>query len=134
VGGRYRATVIDTERHLLTCMRNIELNPVRAGMVAHPAEYPWSSYPRNGLGVGDALVAEHDLYRRLGRTAADCCLAYRQLLRVRIGRADLEAIRQATNKGWALGNARFSEKIEALSRRRAAPMPRGRHRQTSQPE
>lgn len=75
MGGRYRATVIDTERHLLTCMRNIELNPVRAGMVAHPADYPWSSYPRNGLGVGDALVAEHDVYRRMGRTAAECCSA-----------------------------------------------------------
>ena len=30
--GRYRATVIDSERYLLSCMRDIELNPVRAGM------------------------------------------------------------------------------------------------------
>lgn len=69
-------------------MSYIELNPVRAGMVAHPAEYPWSSYPRNGLGVGDALVAEHDPHRRLGRTAADCCSAYRQLFGAHIGRAE----------------------------------------------
>jgi len=42
--GRYRATVIDAEAYLLTCMRYIELNPVRAqSMVEHPADYPWSN-------------------------------------------------------------------------------------------
>ncbi|MGC2047550.1 MAG: transposase, partial [Gallionella sp.] len=48
--GRYKATLIDSEAYLLTCMRYIELNPVRAGMVAHPSEYPWSSYHHNALG------------------------------------------------------------------------------------
>lgn len=38
--GRYKATLIDSERYLLTCSRHIELNPVRADMVAHPMEYP----------------------------------------------------------------------------------------------
>jgi putative transposase len=38
--GRYRATVVDSERYLLTLMRYIELNPVRAEMVAHPRDYP----------------------------------------------------------------------------------------------
>lgn len=127
-------TVIDTERYMLTCMRYIELNPVHAGMVAHPADDPSSSYHRNGHGARDELVAEHDLYRRLGRTVADCCAAYQPLFRAQIGHADLEGIRQATNKGWALGNDRFSEKIEVLSRRPAAPRRPGRHRPTSQPE
>ena len=48
--GRYRATVVDSARYLLTLMRYIELNPVRAGMVAMPQDYPWSSYRRNALG------------------------------------------------------------------------------------
>ena len=34
--GRYRATVIDSEPYLLTCMRYVEENPVRAGMVVNP--------------------------------------------------------------------------------------------------
>jgi putative transposase len=38
--GRYKAGLIDSETYLLTCMRYIELNPVRAGMVSHPGEYP----------------------------------------------------------------------------------------------
>jgi putative transposase len=42
--GRYRSTLIEGERHLLACMAWIDLNPVRAGLVAEPAEYPWSSH------------------------------------------------------------------------------------------
>ena len=38
--GRYKSTLIDSERYLLSCSRYIELNPVRAKMVAHPRDYP----------------------------------------------------------------------------------------------
>ncbi len=48
--GRYRATVIDSEPYLLTCMRYLEENPVRAGMAVNPGAYRWSSYPDNALG------------------------------------------------------------------------------------
>ena len=50
--GRYKATLIDSEVYALVCYRYIELNPVRAEMVGHPAAYPWSSYPYNALGGG----------------------------------------------------------------------------------
>lgn len=49
--GRYRATVVDSERYLLTCMRYIEDNPVRAAMVAQPADYPCSSHGANASGA-----------------------------------------------------------------------------------
>ncbi len=39
--GRYKACLIGSEAYALTCYRYIELNPVRAGMVGHPAEYFW---------------------------------------------------------------------------------------------
>src|SRR5262247_1018598 len=45
--GRYRAAPIDSDAYLLTCQRYIELNPVRARMVADPADYPWSSHAAN---------------------------------------------------------------------------------------
>lgn len=48
--GRYRASLVDAEPYLLACYRYIELNPVRAGMVQHPEEYPWSSYRWHALG------------------------------------------------------------------------------------
>jgi hypothetical protein len=53
--GRYRATVVEAENYLVECMRYIELNPVRAGMVAHPRDYAWSSYRANAEGRMDAL-------------------------------------------------------------------------------
>lgn len=123
--GRYRATLIDTERYLLTCMRYIELNPVRADMVAHPAEYPWSSYRYHALGEPDGLLTAHREYRRLGKSAEERQSAYRQLFRARIAEKTLTEIREATNKAWVLGDERFKRGIEQQLKRRAAPRARG---------
>jgi len=37
--GRFKASIINAEEYLLACYRYIELNPVRANMVTHPANY-----------------------------------------------------------------------------------------------
>ena len=42
--GRYTAILIQRERHLLELARYVVLNPVRAGLCRHPAEFAWSSY------------------------------------------------------------------------------------------
>jgi putative transposase len=109
--GRYKATLVDSEHYLLTCMRYIELNPVRADMVKHPAEYPWSSYRYNALGKADGLVKPHGEYVRLGKTEEERQEAYRQLFRTRIPQMTLDAIREATNKAWVLGDDRFKRKM-----------------------
>ena len=111
--GRYKATLIDTEHYLLTCMRYIELNPVRAqGMADHPAEYPWSSYRFNALGQPDRLITVHREYKRLGLKEEQRQSAYRQLFRARLPEMTLDAIREATNKAWVLGSDRFKRKME----------------------
>jgi len=66
-------------RYLLACMRYIELNPVRAGLVARPEEYRWSSFGANALGFADALLTPHPYYYALGRTPAERQAAYRAL-------------------------------------------------------
>lgn len=127
--GRYRATVVDSEPYLLSVMRYIELNPVRAGMVAHPRDYPWSSYGYNALGeMGENAdwLTPHAEYRRLGRDAAERQGAYRQLFRAAVSRDDLAAIRECTHKGWALGDEGFRARIERASGRRAASKGVGR--------
>ena len=106
--GRYKATIIDSEAYLLTCMRYIELNPLRAGMVKDPSDYPWSSYGVNALGVHDKLCMPHSLYERIGRNADERQAGYRELFRKQISEIELDAIREATNKAWALGNDRFN--------------------------
>ena len=123
--GRYKATVIDSESYLLTCYRYIELNPVRANMVAHPGEYRWSSYAANALGKSDPLVKPHVLYQTLGSCAHQRQSAYRSLFEAHIDDKTLEAIRLATQKGWALGNDRFKDEIEQLLNRRTRPLARG---------
>ncbi|PJA58161.1 MAG: transposase [Rhodocyclales bacterium CG_4_9_14_3_um_filter_68_10] len=129
--GRYRATVVESEPYLLALMRYIELNPVRASLVAHPREHPWSSYAFNALGESgpntDWLVP-HEEYLRLARTPAQRQSAYRQLFRAALSGQDLNAIRESTHKGWALGSERFKEHIETLTRRRATSKGVGRPR------
>ena len=84
--GRYRATVIDSEPYLLTCMRYVEENPVRAGRVVNPGAYRWSSYPANALGkrgFDSDWLLPHPLYEALGpdadsrRQATGVCFARR---------------------------------------------------------
>jgi len=132
--GRYRATVVDSERYLLTCMRYIELNPVRAGMVGHPGEYRWTSYHANAQGAPDVLIRPHELYERLGHSGPEQQRAYRQLFRAQLSGVDVEAIRDATNKNWALGNEQFKQRIEALSGRRSNLVRKGRPAKIHRPE
>jgi putative transposase len=54
--GRFRSSLIEADGYLLACQRYIELNPVRAGMVAAPGECPRSSYRANALGDSDGVV------------------------------------------------------------------------------
>ena len=128
--GRYKATLIDSESYLLTCMRYIELNPVRADMVAHPSEYPWSSYRTNALGQTNELVTPHLEYRRLGKTDEERHAAYRQLFKHRIPETSLEEIREATNKAWVLGNDRFKQRVQEKLDRRVEPKARGGDRKS----
>jgi putative transposase len=124
--GRYRAAPIDSESYFLVCCRYIELNPVRAGMVAHPRDYPWSSWRAHARGADDPLVADHRLYHALGRTAAERQSAYRQLFRAALDPEAVDALRAATNGGWALGGERFKRQIAKALGRRVAPLARGR--------
>ena len=64
--GRFKSSLVDTNRYCLICYRYIELNPVRAGMVEHPSEYPWSSYASNAEGRVNKLLIQHAVCRQRG--------------------------------------------------------------------
>lgn len=129
--GRYKATLIDTEQYLLTCMRYIELNPVRAtGMVDHPSEYPWTSYRYNALGDSNPLITQHELYTKLAITSEKRQSVYRELFRNHIPDMTLEAIREATNKAWILGGEQFKIKMERLLNRSVASAGHGGDRKS----
>ncbi|MGH8481848.1 MAG: transposase [Nevskiaceae bacterium] len=123
--GRYRSCAVDTEAYFLVCSRYIELYPVRAAIVIQPDEYSWSSFHANAVGRHDALVTSHPLYVALGASVAERCCAYRMLFEQDIESAVLDQIREATQKGWPLGDKAFRDAVGALSGRRASPAPRG---------
>lgn len=123
--GRYRAAPVDTQRYLLACYRYIETNPVRAGLVGSPADYPWSSHRANAYGAADGLVTPHDVYWTLGADRDARQASYRALFYERLDDSLLHEIREATNKRWALGGDLFREQVAALAARRARPLPAG---------
>ena len=128
--GRYKVTLIDSESYLFTCSRYIELNPVRANMMSHPGEYRWSSYHVNALGKHDGLVQPHNRYLALDNSVQARQAAYRDLFRAHFDEKTIVAIRQATQKGWVLGNDRLKDEIEQLIQRRIRPLPRGGDRRS----
>jgi putative transposase len=79
---RYKAFLLDTEAYWLTCLRYVEQNPVRAGMVKTPADYPWSSYPAHAFGRWSDWLVPHHVYSALGRTSGERQEAYRSLCSV----------------------------------------------------
>jgi len=50
--GRFKGILVDKQPHLLELSRYVVLNPVRAGMVAATADWPWSSY-RATIGIAE---------------------------------------------------------------------------------
>src|SRR5690606_35699873 len=76
--GRFKSSVVQSETYLLQCYRYIELNPVRAGMVEGPADYRWSSYRINGLGLQSSLCTPHREYLALGWQQEERLSAYRE--------------------------------------------------------
>ena len=112
--GRFRASLVEAESHLLTCSRYIELDPVRAAVVKHPGDYFWSSYRHHALGTANRVVTEHPLFNALGATRADRAEAYRVLFRTELDEGELNAIRTALNHGGILGSDRFVERVSKM--------------------
>jgi putative transposase len=126
--GRYKSALVDNQTYLLTCYRYIELNPVRAAMVADPQDYPWSSFRANALGKSDPLIRPHDEYLALGVDAAQRQAAYRSLFKNALSDDQLLDIRVHLQQQRALGTNRFQAAIEAELGRVAQIRPRGRPR------
>lgn len=106
--GRFRSSVIDSMKYLFTCHRYIELNPVRARMVGHPAEHEWSSYRTNAEGARSDLITPHPLYLALGSDVEERRRVYRGFFGKSLTEDDLREIRQAIMSGRALGGPTHS--------------------------
>jgi putative transposase len=113
--GRFKSSIVQTRDYLLTCQRYIELNPVRAGMVADPADYTWSSYRAHAFGQAVRLWQPHAEYLALGKTPAARMTGYRRFFETELSVKAVTDIRDALNTGLALGNDRFRAEVEKLT-------------------
>jgi putative transposase len=124
--GRYRSSLIQTEHHLLACMAYMDLNPVRAGLVADPADHPWSSHGHYTGARVDKTLTPHAMYWQLGNTPFDREAAYTDLVRAGLPASQVGALTQATLSGWALGDEGFKRGLQSQTERRVSPRRAGR--------
>ncbi len=113
--GRFKSCLIDSDAYLLSCQRYIELNPVRARMVAMPGHYRWSSYHAHARGRGSQLWTPHPQYLQLGANKVQRTRAYRELFNGVLTSEQVDRIRNSLEKGHALGNDRFRAEMERLT-------------------
>ena len=111
--GRFKSSLVETDRYFLTCMRYIEMNPVRAGMVSRPSEHPWSSFRANASGGPEMPLVAHPVYLALGPTPTARGAAYRRLFEKPILDEDLAAIRKSANRSRVLGSDDFEQWVES---------------------
>ena len=130
--GRFRTSLIDSERYFMICSRYIELNPVRARMVDEPREYRWSSYAHHAGVQPDPLVTDHALYWALGNTPFQREAAYIEMVQLGMSPDELRTINLAVLKGWALGSNDFKSILQQQLQRQVLPAKRGRPFKVSQ--
>lgn len=126
--GRFRSCLVESREYVLACYRYIELNPVRAGIVASPSAYPWSSFRANTGRGEEGCLTEHPEYTALAPEASARREVYRRFCEGEDEPAFLLAMRGATLGGLPLvGDALKAKLLDGGSRtQRSKPGPRTR--------
>lgn len=110
--GRFKSSLVDSDRYLLACYRYIELNPVRAQMAKDPSNYRWSSYRSNGLGETDRLLTPHSTWLALASDDHKRRLCYLNLFDTAISNDLICQIRTGLAKGIPFGSGKFVQQVE----------------------
>lgn len=110
--GRYKSSLVDSEEYLLACSRYIELNPIRARMVARAGDYEWSSFQQR-VGTKPEWLDSDPCFDSLGSTEAEARSRYAEFVEGGIPDAEYELIRQAVQRNQLTGSGKFVDAIEA---------------------
>jgi len=126
---RYRSSPIQTDGYLLACCRYVDLNPVSAGMVKHPADYRWSSFRQKTSNEGPAWIDLDPCYLSLGTTSKERMQRYERFVNdTPPARHEVDVIEGALTSGNLTGNDQFAEYVERLTGKRVEKRERGRPR------
>jgi putative transposase len=118
--GRYYSCALDPP-HLWAALRYTELNPVRAGLVAEPEAFPWSSATAHCLPAAQDPLLDLALWRSVWTLSA-----WKQFLAETVPEEQALAIRRSTHTGRPLGSPGFVRQMEITLRRRLTPEKGGR--------
>ncbi len=124
--GRFRSSLIQTDRYFLACMVYMDLNPVRAGMVAQALEHPWSSHAHYVGARQDSWLVSHNVYWALGNTPFAREKAYAEMVQAGIEEKNKQALTSSVLGGWALGEDAFMQSLQPLTKRRIHKAKAGR--------
>lgn len=124
--GRFTSPIISDDAHLLTVMRYIEQNPLRAKMVKDLAAYRWSSYRLNSREQRSKLIdrGDNDVYMGLGDTDTEQIKTYQDLMRESVPEMELTAIRSSVKTGIGYMSEKFRQQIAGIlpqKRKRGRP-------------
>jgi putative transposase len=132
--GRFKCSPIESDRYLLACNRYVELNPVRAGMVTRPEDYPWSSY-RAKVGLAECDWLDRDpAYVGLSFDCNQRRQRYQDFVELGISAQELALIRGAVQRNQLTGSDDFAQEVERHIGLRVENRARGRPRKAAGPE
>jgi putative transposase len=106
---RYKSIIISNDEYLLACGSYVELNPVRARIVADPKDYRWSSYLVYAYGQKDSVTDVHEIYRALSREEGSRKKMYRKFVKGMIGTK--KALKGEMEKRQVYGNEDFIREL-----------------------
>lgn len=114
--GRFKSYPMD-DKYLVAAVRYIELNPVRAGLVARAEDYPWSSAEAHVKKTPDPLIIDCTLTSEIKDWIS--------FLEEGVSAPDVMLLRKHTATGLPLGDQGFIEKLEKITGIKLRPERRG---------
>ena len=124
--GRYRATLLQAERHVLPAMVFMDLHAVRAGRAAEAADDAWSSHGHYAGLRSDTFLTPPQAVWQLANTPFAREAAYRERVDQGLDGGSVQALTDSVRQGWALGDAEFLADLQRQLPRRLTPARRGR--------
>ena len=115
--GRFSSFILD-ENHLLACVRYIELNPVRAGIVKTPVSWRWSSARAHVKRIDDILVQTKPLLSMINSS-------WRKFISSDARESEMALFRKHERTGRPIGDDTFIERLERLLDRKLKPQKPG---------